>query len=91
MIGCFGFVIYLGSFGSVQLGWLDGNGMLYCALNVCAASLVLMSLSGAFNMASALIQVSWIAIGLYGLATRIIRKRRPIHVARSASPPSMPD
>lgn len=79
MIGVAGFVVYLASFAALQAKFLDGNGSLYAILNVLAASLVLVSLMDAFNLASALIQVSWIAIGVSGLALRAYKGYRARH------------
>lgn len=71
--GIIGFLCYLVAFGSVQLGWLDGNSMAYSLSNVLAASLVAVSLMEAFNLASALIQGSWIIFGIVGLTLRARR------------------
>ncbi|MEP5153008.1 hypothetical protein [Planktotalea sp.] len=79
--GLIGFVCYVASFGSLQLGWLDGNSMTYSICNVLAASLVAVSLMEAFNLASALIQGSWIIFGLLGLA---LRAKRAFPSARPA-------
>lgn len=70
-IGVLGFFAYITAFGAVQLGWMDGNSNAYTLLNVLAASLVAISLLREFNLASALIQGSWIIIGLVGLGLRI--------------------
>ena len=70
LAGLLGFVAYLGAFASVQFGFLDGNSTTYSLANVLAASLVAVSLEAEFNLASALIQGSWIIIGLTGLALR---------------------
>ena len=70
-IGVLGFFAYITAFGAVQLGWLDGNSSAYTLLNVLAASLVAVSLLRDFNRASALIQCSWIVIGLVGLSLRV--------------------
>ncbi len=70
--GLLGFAAYLGGFASLQFGFLDGNGKTYAWVNILAASLVLISLYEAFNLASLLIQVSWIIIGYFG----IVRHRR---------------
>jgi hypothetical protein len=67
-IGVLGLFTYITAFGAVQLGWLDGNSNAYTLLNVLAASLVAVSLLRDFNLASALIQGSWIVIGLFGLS-----------------------
>ena len=68
--GLLGFAAYLGGFGALQFGLLDGNGKTFAWVNVLAASLVLISLYDAFNLASALIQVSWIIIGYIGIVRR---------------------
>ena len=70
-IGVFGFVLYIGSFAALQLKMMDGNSLSYTLLNLAAAGFVLVSLIYDFNLASALIQVSWIAIGLVGVALRV--------------------
>ena len=70
LIGIAGFVCYIGAFGVVQFGLMDGNSMAYSLVNVLAASFVGISLIAEFNLASALIQVSWIVIGTVGLLLR---------------------
>ncbi len=70
IFGLLGFAGYLCSFGALQFGLLDGNGKTYAWTNVLAASFVLISLYDAFNLASALIQVSWIVIGYFGIVRR---------------------
>jgi hypothetical protein len=73
--GLAGFFVYLFAFGAVQFDWLNGNSAFYSACNILAASLVAVSLIADFNLASALIQGSWIMIGAVGL---IVRLRRPV-------------
>lgn len=65
---------YLASYILLQLRRIDGNGMSYTVLNVVAASLLLVSLFDQFNLASALIQVLWIAFGAYGVGVRLVRR-----------------
>ncbi len=69
--GLVGFFFYMSSFAALQFKWLDGQGLTYSLMNIAAASLVLISLTNEFNLASALIQVSWIVIGCVGLLLRI--------------------
>ena len=76
LAGVAGFLVYLFSFAAVQLGQLNGNGAAYSVLNVLAAVLVALSLIDQFNLASALIQGSWIVIGLAGLALRAWSRAR---------------
>jgi hypothetical protein len=70
IIGVVGFLVYVVAFACVQFGVLNGNGALYSLFNVIAASLVAVSLFAEFNLSSAMIQGSWILIGLVGLAKR---------------------
>ncbi len=71
IIGLIGFVAYIGSFAALQTKRLDGNGAAYCLLNILAAALVLVSLAEDFNLASILIQVSWIGIGVVGIFWKV--------------------
>lgn len=68
--GYAGVAIYLGSYIALQLGLIRGSGYRYALLNMCAALLVLVSLSAAFNLASAIIQGSWVVISVVGI-TRV--------------------
>ena len=67
-IGMLGVVLYIGSYLCLQLGLVKGEGYLYPFLNLCASSSVLISLSTHFNPYSAVIESSWIAISLIGMA-----------------------
>lgn len=71
--GVAGFVCYITAFGAAQFGLMDGNRMSFTLLNILAACLVGISLTAEFNLASALIQGSWIVIGLIGLTLRFCR------------------
>lgn len=77
LAGVAGFCFYAGSFGLVQLGRLDGNGVGYTSLNTIGASLVLVSMLDQFSLSALLTSVTWIGIGLFGLARRL----RPGHVS----------
>jgi len=67
LTGVAGFVFYMLSYTLLQLGKISGQCYTYTLLNILAASLVLVSLIHQFNLASALIQVSWIAISIVGI------------------------
>lgn len=75
-VGLVGFLGYMTGFAGQQFGIIDGNGKAYSIINIISASLVLASLMEHFNLASALIQVSWIMIGTGGLIIRLIRSNR---------------
>ncbi len=83
LIGVLGFLLYVTTFSAVQAGLLCGNGILFSICQVTAATCVLVSLIGAFNLASFLIQVSYIGIGLCGI---VIRKRRKPVSAHTTTP-----
>lgn len=72
IIGIAGFLSYMVGFAGLQFGYLDGNGATFAWSNIIGAAFVLISLTHAFNLASAMIQISWIVIGLAGL----LRKAR---------------
>jgi hypothetical protein len=65
--GVLGAATYLGSYGALQLGFLTNRGYLYPALNLCAASFMLVSLMGSFNPWSATIETCWIILSVIGL------------------------
>jgi len=66
--GVLGATVYLGSYGALQLGLLTNRGYAYPALNLVAASLMLTSLMGNFNIWSATIESCWILFSIVGLA-----------------------
>jgi hypothetical protein len=75
LAGLAGFALYMGSYALLNAGLLDGRSYGYAAMNLAAAVCVLVSLTEAFNLASALIQAAWIAISLFGLV-RLWHERR---------------
>ena len=78
IIGLIGVAGYVSTFAALQLGQIDGNSRLYSFANILNATLVLISLSEHFNLASALIQIFWILFGAVGLAlkTRQLHQRQ---------------
>lgn len=75
ILGLLGVAFYLGAYAALQFGFLRGSSYLYTLMNLAGAVLVLISLSVEFNMASALIQISWITISVIGLARLYMRNR----------------
>lgn len=74
--GYLGVAFYIGSYVALQTGLIPGVGYGYATLNLIGAALVLVSLTFAFNMASAMIQISWICISLFGIARIFLIRRR---------------
>ncbi|MCY4334203.1 MAG: hypothetical protein OXC60_05965 [Litoreibacter sp.] len=84
-IGVAGFITYIISFCLVQTGRLCGNSVAFAAANVVAAAFVLVSLINAFNVASFLIQISFISIGLCGILRKLRQgKNNPSPVQAAA-------
>ena len=75
LAGLLGVAFYLLGYAALQLGFLRGSGYMYTLLNLAGASFVLISLATDFNLASALIQVSWITISFVGLLRMYLRNR----------------
>lgn len=82
IVGLVGFIAYLTGFAALQFRLVDGSGVFFSVINIFAAVCVLISLTEAFNLASALIQISWILIGIAGLLLRLLSRRRPVGAGR---------
>ena len=74
--GLLGVAGYIGSFMAVQFDLMRGDSCSFSLLNILSAAFVLISLTEHFNLASALIQISWIVIGVSGLLFRLLRKSK---------------
>lgn len=66
-IGVIGVMTYIMTYAELRHRELDGQGMGYRCINMGAAVFALVSLSAEFGLAAAIIQVSFITIGLFGL------------------------
>lgn len=75
-IGIAGFAVYVLNYALLTLSKLKSEHIAYFVLNWLAATLVLIGLTHSFNLASALIQVFWIAISTIGIIIRVRRKRQ---------------
>ena len=69
-IGLLGFGLYVMSYVLLTTHRLDSRTSAYFVINLIAASLVLVSLVGAFNLASLLIQVFWIVVSILAIVRR---------------------
>lgn len=72
-VGLMGVACYIMAYASLQLRLLRGTDYTYTGMNLTAATLVLISLSNNFNLSSAIIQVSWIGISLFGIGWTLHR------------------
>ena len=81
LLGLFGFFTYVTSYTCLSFRILSSESISYFALNTTAATLVMISLTRDFNLASALIQGFWIVLGVAAIGLRLHRA----HKARRAS------
>ena len=72
-IGMLGTLLVLGAFFLLQAGKIHGNRLAYQLLNLVGAACVLVSLWNKFNISVFLLEATWVAISIYGIA-RTLRK-----------------
>lgn len=87
-IGVVGFGLYVLNYTLLTWHKVTSDQIMYFAVNLAAATLVLIGLTGAFNLAAALIQVFWIVISIIAIRIRL-RQVRP--VARHPRAPLPPE
>ena len=66
-IGIVGVSLYIANYTALQTGLVRGQGYVYPTVCLIAASCVLASLMQDFNLSSAVIQITWIAISIIGI------------------------
>ena len=74
-IGVLGFIVYMTSYTLVTFQRIDSRGLLFFCLNTGAATCVLISLTANFNLASAMIQIVWICLGVIAIISRLSGRR----------------
>ncbi|WP_299043635.1 hypothetical protein [uncultured Tateyamaria sp.] len=75
VVGILGFALYVMNYGLLTTRCLSGDCLTYFTINLIAASCVLLGLMASFNLASALIQVFWVAMSIVGILIRLRRRR----------------
>ena len=86
IVGTLGVAFVLSAFFGLQAGRFDPQGWGYLCLNLGGASAILVSLLFHFNLASFLIELAWIGISLFGIARRLLTRRRPSAPRQRRSP-----
>ncbi len=67
VMGCVGAIIILIAYALLQMGKLDSNSLLYSLLNLGGAVMILISLLYSWNLAAAIMEITWIIVSLYGV------------------------
>ena len=75
-VGVAGACVYLGNYTMLQLKVLSGDSILFTAINMAAAAMVLAGLTVDFNPGAAIIQIAWILLGTLGISITVIRRGR---------------
>ena len=70
LVGLLGFGLYVVSYFLLTTHRLTSQTCTYFVINLIAATLVLVSLFGAFNLASLMIQVFWIVVSVLAISRR---------------------
>lgn len=70
LLGFVGVACIVVAYFANQQGWLDARDWRFPATNLAGSLLILLSLWTAWNFPSAVIEVIWAAISLYGLIRR---------------------
>ncbi len=65
--GLTGLVIYLGTYGALQMGWMRADRYRFAALNILAAGLVLLGVFAHLDPGWAVVPVLWIVLSAAGL------------------------
>ena len=66
-LGVLSLILYLGSYLSLQLGLIRGDGWLFPTLNLAASLSLILSLTAQFNLYSMMVEVAWAVISVIGL------------------------
>lgn len=74
--GILGFGLYVCAYTLLTCQFLSPKRVSYFVLNLAAASLVMFSLLGAFNLATLLIQMFWIIISIFAIQARLRARRQ---------------
>ena len=72
--GVFGVVMMLAAYAGIHFDWFDPKKLPALMMNLIGSSLVLLSMIHAFNLSAFLMEASWAAMALYGLAKLFLRR-----------------
>lgn len=76
VIGTVGVAFVLFAYFMMQLGKMAHNGILFSGMNLIGSAFIMVSLYFDFNLASVIIEISWLFISLFGLTKAIFALRK---------------
>ena len=65
--GLLGLILYIGAYGGLQIGWVSSENYRFAALNILAASLILLAVFAVLDPGWAILPIAWIAFSAVGL------------------------
>lgn len=74
LVGFAGAGVLMVAYFASQQGWLSADDWRFPAGNLLGSALIMVSLTTAWNLPSAVIEAFWAAISLYGLARHLMRR-----------------
>lgn len=80
-IGLVGVIVILFAYLMLQLHKMSAHGLWYTSINTIGSVLILVSLYYYLNIASLVIEISWLVISIYGMA-KAIRKLRALDATK---------
>jgi paired small multidrug resistance pump len=75
VVGLLGTLLVLLAYFLLQVRKLHGNGLVYQSMNAVGAAAIIVSLLYAFNLAAMLLEIAWLLISLYGIASSFRTRR----------------
>jgi hypothetical protein len=75
LVGVIGVFLCLAGYTLNILQRMASDGLLYPGINAVSSGFILVSLVGDFNLASVLMEGSWLAVSLFGVMTALQRRR----------------
>ena len=79
VIGITGVFFVLIAYFLMQLGRIRHDGIFFSGINSLGSSLILVSLYFDRNLASIVIEISWLLISLFGTVMAFIRVKKTVH------------
>lgn len=77
MVGLAGTALIVAAYFLQQSGRLRAEDVRFPLLNGLGAAAILVTLLGGFNLSVAVLEATWLAISLYGIARGLRARRRP--------------
>jgi len=75
-LGVFGVLLVLVAYALAAMGRLDAGRPQALAMNLAGASLILLSMTAAFNLSAFLMEASWALVSLIGLVRALFARKR---------------